>query len=130
MDRRSCPACGRLELAYWREATASDPQLAGRSRFALERCAACGTAVTVGDGVDGRCGTGAGELVTVRGVSGAGAEAVVRVSPLGRGVFGASEVGVGVVGGGAVGAVVLGVRDAQTGSTELRESSSIWLMAL
>ena len=45
MDRRSCPACGRLALAYWREATASDPQLAGRSRFVLERCAACGSAV-------------------------------------------------------------------------------------
>jgi SAM-dependent methyltransferase len=52
MDQRSCPACGRPALAYWREATASDPQLAGRSAFALERCAACGSAATVGDAAD------------------------------------------------------------------------------
>jgi SAM-dependent methyltransferase len=52
MDQRSCPACGRPALVYWREATASDPQLAGRARFALERCAVCGSAATVGDAAD------------------------------------------------------------------------------
>jgi SAM-dependent methyltransferase len=39
-------------LTRWREATASDPQLAGGERFALDRCAACGSAVTVGDAPD------------------------------------------------------------------------------
>jgi SAM-dependent methyltransferase len=52
MDQRSCPACGRAALAYWRQATASDPQLAGRARFVLERCAVCGSAATVGDAAD------------------------------------------------------------------------------
>ena len=52
MDQRSCPACGRPALAYWRQATASDPQLAGRARFVLERCAVCGSAATVGDAAD------------------------------------------------------------------------------
>ena len=52
MNSRTCPACGRPALAYWREATASDPQLAGRARFALERCGACGSAVTIGDAAD------------------------------------------------------------------------------
>jgi len=52
MDQRSCPACGRPALAPWREATASDPQLAGRVRFALERCAVCGSAATIGDAAD------------------------------------------------------------------------------
>lgn len=40
-----CPACGG-ELAPWRAATASDPQLAGRQRYALTRCLGCGTART------------------------------------------------------------------------------------
>jgi SAM-dependent methyltransferase len=40
-----CPACGG-ELRAWREATAADPQLAGRRRYALARCVACGTART------------------------------------------------------------------------------------
>jgi SAM-dependent methyltransferase len=40
-----CPACGG-ELIGWRPATASDPQLAGRRRYALARCTACGTART------------------------------------------------------------------------------------
>lgn len=40
-----CPACGE-ELRAWRAATATDPQLAGRLRYALSRCPACGTART------------------------------------------------------------------------------------
>lgn len=52
MDQRPCPACGRPALAHWREATATDPQLAGRARFELDRCRACGSAVTVGDAAD------------------------------------------------------------------------------
>ncbi|MQA75261.1 MAG: methyltransferase domain-containing protein [Solirubrobacterales bacterium] len=47
-----CPACGGAELRAWRAATASDPQLAGRSSFELERCPRCGSARTVGAGVD------------------------------------------------------------------------------
>jgi SAM-dependent methyltransferase len=39
-------------LTRWRGATASDPQLAGTERFALDRCSACGSAVTVGDAAD------------------------------------------------------------------------------
>lgn len=82
----------------------------------------------VGDGVGAGAGPGgAGDDVTVRGVSGAGGGAEVRESPLGAGVPGA-----GVVdgrGGGAddVGGRldVAGERGAQTGSTELRDSSSI-----
>src|SRR5262245_24019480 len=42
-----CPACGAAGLAPWRTATASDPQLAGRSSYELARCRSCGTAVTV-----------------------------------------------------------------------------------
>jgi SAM-dependent methyltransferase len=49
---RPCPACGRGPMARWRAATASDPQLAGRSEFELERCPDCGTAATVGDAAD------------------------------------------------------------------------------
>jgi SAM-dependent methyltransferase len=49
----ACPACGG-RLIQWREATASDPQLAPRSRYPLARCPRCGSAVTVearsGDG--------------------------------------------------------------------------------
>lgn len=37
---------------HWRAATASDPQLAGRADFALERCPSCASAATVGDAVD------------------------------------------------------------------------------
>jgi 2-polyprenyl-3-methyl-5-hydroxy-6-metoxy-1,4-benzoquinol methylase len=40
-----CPACGG-ELASWRTASASDPDLAGDAEFELDRCDACGTAVT------------------------------------------------------------------------------------
>jgi 2-polyprenyl-3-methyl-5-hydroxy-6-metoxy-1,4-benzoquinol methylase len=40
-----CPACGG-ELRPWRDATASDPQLAGRPRYPLTRCIACGSART------------------------------------------------------------------------------------
>jgi hypothetical protein len=89
----------------------------------------------VGDGVGdgGGAGTGpggAGDDVTVRGVSGAGGGAEVRESPLGAGVPGAGVVdGRGAGGGGAddVGGRldVAGERGAQTGSTELRDSSSI-----
>ena len=76
--------------------------------------------------------------MTVRGVAGA----VVRGAPLGAGVPGGTglalvDVGVAgdvvVVGGGVAdgvaGAVDVGVGGAQIGSTELRDSSSIWLMA-
>jgi SAM-dependent methyltransferase len=38
-------------LVHWRAATASDPQLAGRAVFELERCPDCGSAATVGDAV-------------------------------------------------------------------------------
>jgi SAM-dependent methyltransferase len=40
-----CPACGG-ELRAWRQATASDPQLAGRREYPLTRCVACGSART------------------------------------------------------------------------------------
>jgi SAM-dependent methyltransferase len=40
-----CPAC-EGELAPWRAATATDPQLAGRREYALTHCTACGTART------------------------------------------------------------------------------------
>jgi SAM-dependent methyltransferase len=36
-------------MVPWRAATASDPQLAGRSEFELERCPDCGSAATVGN---------------------------------------------------------------------------------
>jgi SAM-dependent methyltransferase len=36
-------------LVGWRAATASDPQLAGRLEFELERCPSCGSAATLGD---------------------------------------------------------------------------------
>jgi SAM-dependent methyltransferase len=52
MTARSCPACGREALGRWREATASDAELAGSARFWLERCRNCGSAVTVGDAGD------------------------------------------------------------------------------
>jgi SAM-dependent methyltransferase len=42
----ACPAC-EGPLSAWRRVPASEPALAGR-RFALRRCARCGTAVTVG----------------------------------------------------------------------------------
>ncbi len=40
-----CPAC-QGELRPWRAATATDPQLAGRDRYPLARCVACGSART------------------------------------------------------------------------------------
>ncbi len=40
-----CPACGG-ELQAWRQATATDPQLAGRRQYPLTRCLTCGTART------------------------------------------------------------------------------------
>jgi SAM-dependent methyltransferase len=40
-----CPACGG-ELIGWRPATASDPELAERRRYALARCTTCGSART------------------------------------------------------------------------------------
>jgi SAM-dependent methyltransferase len=43
---RSCPAC-EATLRPWRPAIAADPALAGRERFELARCPACGTAVTL-----------------------------------------------------------------------------------
>jgi SAM-dependent methyltransferase len=52
MSASACPACGRPSLSRWRAATASDPQLAGGGPFHLDRCGACGTAVTVGDAAD------------------------------------------------------------------------------
>ncbi len=45
---RPCPACGRGPLVRWRRATASDPQLAGRATFELERCPDCDSAATIG----------------------------------------------------------------------------------
>jgi SAM-dependent methyltransferase len=42
-----CPACGG-RLVAWRSATPADPAFAD-VRFALARCASCGTAVTLGD---------------------------------------------------------------------------------
>ena len=44
-----CPACGAPSLDRWRSATASDPELAGASRFELWRCSRCRSAATVGD---------------------------------------------------------------------------------
>jgi SAM-dependent methyltransferase len=41
----SCPAC-EGPLIPWREASASDPHLASRSRYPLARCTRCGSAVT------------------------------------------------------------------------------------
>jgi SAM-dependent methyltransferase len=41
-----CPACGG-RLKPWRQATASDPQLAGRVVYPLARCERCGSAVTL-----------------------------------------------------------------------------------
>ncbi|MGH2963131.1 MAG: class I SAM-dependent methyltransferase [Solirubrobacterales bacterium] len=41
-----CPACGG-PLRPWREASASDPELAGRDRYPLARCERCGSAVTL-----------------------------------------------------------------------------------
>jgi len=49
MQASPCPACGRPSLVPWRPATASDPQLAGRAGFSLDRCAECGSAATRGD---------------------------------------------------------------------------------
>jgi SAM-dependent methyltransferase len=48
----TCPACGGAQLRPWRAATASDPQLTGRAQFDLERCRRCGSARTVGHGID------------------------------------------------------------------------------
>ena len=48
--QRKCPACGALAMRGWRLATASDPQLAGRRSYELERCEACGSAATVDAG--------------------------------------------------------------------------------
>jgi SAM-dependent methyltransferase len=45
---RPCPACAAAELAPWRPATASDPQLAGAARFELARCPNCASAATLG----------------------------------------------------------------------------------
>ena len=46
----SCPACGAAAMRRWRLATASDPQLAGRRSYELDRCQACGSAMTVDAG--------------------------------------------------------------------------------
>lgn len=43
---RACPACGG-PLAPWRAVPGSDPALPGT--YALDRCGACGTAVTLGE---------------------------------------------------------------------------------
>lgn len=45
---RVCPACAVAELAPWRRASASDPQLAGSAGFELARCPSCGSAATLG----------------------------------------------------------------------------------
>jgi SAM-dependent methyltransferase len=45
-----CPACGAEAMRRWRFATATDPQLAGRRRYELDRCDACGSAVTADAG--------------------------------------------------------------------------------
>jgi len=50
-----CPACGG-RLRAWRPASASDPQLAGRTSYPLARCERCGSAVTL------EAGDGAGRL--------------------------------------------------------------------
>jgi len=42
---RPCPACGAAALVAWRTVPASDPALPGD--YALARCPACGTAVTL-----------------------------------------------------------------------------------
>jgi SAM-dependent methyltransferase len=42
-----CPVCAAGALRPWRAATASDPQLAGRRSYELERCGSCGSAVTL-----------------------------------------------------------------------------------
>ncbi len=42
---RACPACGARAVAAWRTVPGSDPALPGE--FALARCAACGSAVTL-----------------------------------------------------------------------------------
>jgi SAM-dependent methyltransferase len=45
MTPRACPACGTGALVPWRTVPGSDPALPGD--YALERCASCGTAVTL-----------------------------------------------------------------------------------
>jgi len=52
----TCPACGG-PLAPWRSVPASDPSLPGM--FALARCAACGSAVTLGPAPPDAYATGA-----------------------------------------------------------------------
>ena len=81
-----------------------------------------GDGVGEGVGESAVLGAAVGEDVTVRGVSGAGV-AVVDVGVLGRGT---GLPGVVVVDGRGEGAgEVTGVGGAHTGSTELRDSSSI-----
>lgn len=41
-----CPVCGEQRVRRWRLARASDPHLAGRETYWLDRCAACGSAFT------------------------------------------------------------------------------------
>ncbi len=41
-----CLACGEPSVRPWRLAKASDPELAGRSAYWLDRCEGCGTAFT------------------------------------------------------------------------------------
>ncbi|MGH2988397.1 MAG: class I SAM-dependent methyltransferase [Solirubrobacterales bacterium] len=44
-----CPACGG-RLKPWRQASVTDPQLAGRDAYPLARCERCGSAVTMDAG--------------------------------------------------------------------------------
>jgi SAM-dependent methyltransferase len=57
MENGTCPACGG-RLQFWRSVPASDPALGSRE-FELLRCAACGTAVTIGGSDDDLHETGA-----------------------------------------------------------------------
>jgi predicted SAM-dependent methyltransferase len=48
-----CPGCGSENTAYWRLATASDAELAGRASYTLDRCRDCGTAAVAEHDDDG-----------------------------------------------------------------------------
>jgi SAM-dependent methyltransferase len=44
-SRTSCPACGSLDLRFWRVARTSDRRFSGEPKYTLLRCPNCGSAV-------------------------------------------------------------------------------------
>jgi SAM-dependent methyltransferase len=76
----TCPACGAAGMRRWRAATPSDPQLAGRELFELERCARCGSAATVGDARDHAALYEGGTYAEARGPVGALLEPLRRLA--------------------------------------------------